>query len=242
MMPRRKKRSSEARGRGRVASRGEAGRAAGDSHVSPDQQRLVIAQQAARLVVEQGIDDYGLAKRKAAARLGVSAASMLPTNAMVEAALVEYQRLFGGERHWHRLRELRQGACQAMRFFADFSPRLVGPVLSGAVSEHSAVMLHLFADDVGAVIRLLVNRDIPFRETDRRVSYGADRTVLEPALSFSVDGVDFEALLLPVDAMRQPPISAVDGGAVRGVPLREVEQLANEVGDALTAPADGGAG
>jgi hypothetical protein len=194
----------------------------------PDQQRQVIAQQAARIVVEQGIADYGVAKRKAAERLGTVSPSLLPSNAMVELAVVEHQRLFGGVRHAERLEELREGAVEAMRFFAPFAPRLVGPVLSGAAAAHSVVTLHLFADDASAVIRHLVDHGIPFRETDRRVRYGAERVVGCPACCFSVEGVDYEALVFPRDGLRQAPVSPVDGRAMRRAAIGEVEALLRE--------------
>ena len=226
MTRRRKKRSSEPRG-GRATSaatarRGRDGRAGA---LLPDQQRILIAQQAARLVVEQGIADYGTAKRKAAERLGAVSSSLLPTNAQVELAVMEHQRLFGGERHAQRLRELREGACEAMRFFRDFAPRLVGPVLSGAVSEHSIVTLHLFADDTEAVARRLVDHAIRYREGDRRLRYPSDRLLTHPAYSFSVSGIEYEAVVLPRDGLRQAPLSPVDGRATQRATLAQVEAL-----------------
>jgi hypothetical protein len=227
MTRRRKKRSSDPARRGRGASDASpmrhGGRRSGAVH--PEQQRTIIAQQAARIVVEQGIADYGLAKRKAAERIGVSSASLLPTNAQIELAVVEHQRLFGGMAHSHRLRELRRGACEAMRFFETFSPRLVGPVLSGAVTEHSVVTLHLYADAPEAVARQLVQHAIPYREGDRRLRYAAERIVTHPVFSFSAEGVDYELVVMPTDSIRQPPISPVDGGAVRRASLRQVEAL-----------------
>lgn len=236
MTRRRKKRSSEHRGP-RQGTRRESRRAGASLH--PDQQRQVIAQQAARIVVEQGIADYGTAKRKAAERLGTVAPSLLPSNAMVEHAVVEHQRLFGGARHSRRLRELREGACEAMRFFEEFEPRLVGAVLSGAASEHSPVTLHLFVDDPAAVVRRLVDHGIPFREVDRRLRYAPDRVVTCPACCFSVEGVDYEALMLSRDAIRQPPVSPVDGRAMRRASLGDVEALLREQdeGDVLPWPA-----
>ena len=65
-----------------------------------DALRMTIAQEAARLIAEHGIHDYGLAKRKAAERLGVDTdCAVLPRNVEVEAALMERQRLFGGNSH-----------------------------------------------------------------------------------------------------------------------------------------------
>jgi hypothetical protein len=88
--------------------------------------RLEVAHEAARIMREQGIKDYMLAKRKAAERVGVSNRSGLPGNEEVEAALKEQQRIFGGPEYENRLAMLRSTAGRAMRIFEDFEPRLVG--------------------------------------------------------------------------------------------------------------------
>jgi hypothetical protein len=62
----------------------------------PSQQRLrrEIAALAARLIAEDGINDYGLAKRKAARQLGAINADELPNNAEIEAEVRTYQAVF----------------------------------------------------------------------------------------------------------------------------------------------------
>src|SRR3954462_8325752 len=108
--------------------------------------RLALAQEAARIMSEQGIDDYRLAKRKAAERLGATDIAVLPKNTEIEAALAAHHRLFEGHTHTSALTQLRQTALQAMLLLKKFQPRLVGPVLSGTASAHSEVNLDIFAD------------------------------------------------------------------------------------------------
>ena len=125
----------------------------GVRHSTRDRQmRQRIAQEAARLIVSEGIRDYLVAKRKAAERLGAPDTQNLPRNIEVEQELAAYQRLFQEQNQPSRLRELREAALNAMRFFERFEPRLTGSVLSGTAGAHSDVNLHLFADapeDVG---------------------------------------------------------------------------------------------
>jgi hypothetical protein len=92
--------------------------------------RRALAQEAARIMEEHGVQDFLLAKRKAAERLGNRDDSVLPRNSEIEAALAERQRLFGGETHGARLQLQRRAALTAMRALDSFGPRLVGPVLS----------------------------------------------------------------------------------------------------------------
>ena len=132
--------------------------------------RVVIAQEAARSIAEEGVRDYQLAKRKAAARLGVrDLHGNLPSNSEIEAALEERQRLFGGSAHGASLAMLRRAALEAMRLFEAFEPRLVGPVLAGTATAHDAVQLHLFCDTPERVSIMLLELGIPHEELERRL-------------------------------------------------------------------------
>ncbi len=73
-----------------------------------DRARTVLAQEAARIIVEQGIEDYRIAKIKAAERLGMTARGSLPGNPEIEHAVSEHLKLFGRESHLDLLRVLRQ--------------------------------------------------------------------------------------------------------------------------------------
>ena len=54
--------------------------------------REQLAQEAARLVVDHGMHDYGQAKRKAAQRFGIRESSALPSNSEIESSVVERGR------------------------------------------------------------------------------------------------------------------------------------------------------
>src|SRR2546423_15455518 len=110
-----------------------------------------------------------VAKRKAAERLGVvDGAALLPKNSEIESALAEYQRLFGGASHLQALHAKRHAALSAMRYLREFSPRLVGPVLSGTATVHTEVQLHLFADRVESVTLKLLDGRIPHPPPHKR--------------------------------------------------------------------------
>jgi len=138
-----------------------------DHELNAAQQRRSIAVEAARLMSEQGVRDFHVAKLKAAERLGIGADSALPKNSEIEEALREHQRLFDADDQPQRLRRYREAAREALQFFAAFEPRLVGAVLDGSADRHSSVCLQLFADEPEAVIRFLDENGIPHAEHDR---------------------------------------------------------------------------
>ncbi len=191
--------------------------------------RRRLAHEAARLIAEHGIEDYRLAKRKAAHKLGVSGRNFLPANAEVHSALAEYQRLFDGAAHSHRLLELRHTAREAMLMFEDFEPRLVGPVLAGTATRHSEVNLHLFADAPEDVaIRLLDDR-IVYQSAEKRTRYVDDRVIRYPAFRFEAFCNSIEIVVFPPDGLREAPACPVNGRPMQRASLKEVERLLLDV-------------
>lgn len=194
------------------------------SHERSDQLRRALAQEAARIMSEQGIDDFLLAKRKAADRLGVTDASVLPKNTEIEAALTEHHRLFESD-HDSALADLRRIALRAMKLLREFDPRLVGPVLSGSASAHSEINLHLFAESSEAVALQLMEQGIPYQVAERRLRYEHNRVVSYPAFRFVAGQQPIDAVVFPVNGIRQSPASPVDGRPMRRGDLAEIEAL-----------------
>jgi hypothetical protein len=189
------------------------------------QARYGIAHEAARIMREQGIKDFRLAKRKAADRLGISDRTALPGNDEIAAALTEQQRLFGGEAYPARLRVLRETASRAMDLMRQFEPRLVGSVLTGAITEHSDVNLHLFADTAEAVAIHLMDQGIPYEMSERRIRYPSERIELMPSFRFIAGDVTVEATVFPLQGLRQAPSCPVDGRPMQRARLPELEAL-----------------
>ena len=187
--------------------------------------RRALAQEAARIMAEHGIEDFLQAKRKAADRLGVNDVAVLPKNIEIEAALREHQRLFGRESHAHTLQEQRRIALDIMRMLGEFQPRLVGSVLNGSATNYSDINLHLFADRSESVAIHLLEIRVPHQFYERRVKMDAERIVNCPALRFEVNGRTVDATVFPIDGIRQSPYSPVDGRPMRRADTREVSEL-----------------
>jgi hypothetical protein len=193
--------------------------------VRGDLLRRALAQEAARIMSEHGIDDYGFAKRKAAERLGVTDQAVLPKNTEIESALAEHQRLFESGTHDDELAGMRRTAVEAMRVLAPFEPRLVGPVLAGTATPHAEIHLHVFADTPETVAFKLLDQGIPHRMVERRVKVHRDESVPFPAIRFVAGEHEVDATVFPRDGIRQAPMSPVDGRPMRRASLTEVEAL-----------------
>jgi hypothetical protein len=133
-----------------------------------------IAAAAARIMAEEGIDDFARAKRKAARRLGAPDSEALPANDEIEAELREYLALYQSEAHPERVGTLRRAALEAMRALEGFSPYLTGPVLSGIAGPYAEIELQLFPESSKEVELFLLDRGIAYEASDER-RYAGDR-------------------------------------------------------------------
>jgi hypothetical protein len=117
-----------------------------------------IAQAAARLVIEEGLE-YGAAKRRAVKQLGLNARSALPDNDLLEDAVREYISIFCADTQPQELAALRKLALVWMERLAQFRPYLGGAVWHGTATRLSDIYLQLFCDDPkSAEIALIENK------------------------------------------------------------------------------------
>lgn len=186
-----------------------------------------VVQEVARIVCEEQLTDYRAAKRKAAERLGLPPNFPLPDNAAIHAAVIDYQRLFGGEAYAQQLRRMRRAGLSACRLFAQYQPRVVGATISGAVTPAHRVQIHLFSDSAEMIDIELINRRIDFEQGERNYRYANGRDVSIPLLRLDLEGQGIDAAVFGEDELRQAPINPLDGQRFRRVDVDTLEQLLN---------------
>jgi hypothetical protein len=190
-----------------------------------EQLRQRLCTEAARIMAEEGVQDFQAAKRKAANRLNQPDMKHLPSNQEIEDALTLHLRLFHAQDLPQTLLKLRTLALNAMGLLETFEPRLVGAVLSGNVTTYSEVHLHVAADTPEDVGFLLQEHHIPFDVASRHVRYGGDRHENLPAYRFLADGTTIELAVFTRHGAREVPLSPVDGKPMRRVNRKELTQL-----------------
>ena len=129
--------------------------------------RQLIAQKAAQMMAEDGINDFGYAKKKAGKQLGVSEASVMPTNAEIEEEIRLYHEIYNADEQPIELEKLRRTALMTMQLFERFNPHLTGSVLDGSAGKFSQTNIHLFADSAKDVEMFLLNQQIPFESSEK---------------------------------------------------------------------------
>lgn len=189
-----------------------------------DDVRSAIAVQAARLMAEDGIEDYGLAKRKAARQLGLPETGSLPNNAEIESALREYQGIYQADDQRRRIGELREHALEQMRLFETFNPHLAGPVLSGVAGPYAAVQLQLYTDNDKAVEMFLIDRGIAYRASQSRLFLGGEMRQV-PVYSVEDEGLEVELVVLQTRDLRAPVRATPEGRIIERAKTALVEAM-----------------
>lgn len=140
--------------------------------VGRQQLRQLIAQQAARLMADEGIGDFAYAKRKAGRQLGVADANCFPSNSEIEDEIRLHHQIYHQEEQSENLQQLRIDALAAMQLLERFNPHLTGPVLEGTAGRYAETDIQLFADSSKEVEIFLLNNQIPYsmREKTYRIS------------------------------------------------------------------------
>ncbi len=186
--------------------------------------REQLAHIAARIMAEDGVGDFALAKRKAARQAGVRDTRHLPTNVEVEQALQSYRSLYQHSEHRARLHFLRTEAVRVMREFAAFNPRLVGSVLSGSAGRHSDINLQLFTDRIKEVELHLLDRRVPYRASDTRLHVN-DQVRTLPCFTLTGGDAAVSLTVLTMNDVRGSVRRTAEGRAIDRARVDEVIAL-----------------
>lgn len=183
-----------------------------------------IAHLAARLMAEDGIEDYALAKRKAARQAGAPDTRQLPANEEIDEALRAYHQLYHRDEHRARLVELREKAVRAMRELATFNPHLTGSVLSGNAGKYADINLQLFTENPKAVEHYLIDRNIPYKATQSRL-FARGMPCVVPVFTLHDAGTEIELTVLSLQDQRGPLKTHLEGKPIERAKLEAVESL-----------------
>lgn len=187
-------------------------------------ERRRIAHLAARIMVEDGVEDYALAKKKAARQAGVADTRHLPGNDEIDDALKSYRQTFHASDQRDRLQELREKAVRAMQELAQFNPYLCGSVLSGNAGKYADINLQLFTDDAKSVELFLIGRGIEYKPGQISLYRGESRITV-PLFTMNDEGTDIEITVLSPGDARVPLRTSLAGKAIERAKIATVEEL-----------------
>jgi len=132
--------------------------------------RQSIASKAAEIIMEEGINDYQYAKKKAVRYLDLDASDILPSNDEIDKALINYRLIFTAEVDIDLVKILKTEALAIMAFFADFNPYFVTQIFEGLLPKYPIIQINLFSDNMKEIEYVLLNNNIPFATKDFNIS------------------------------------------------------------------------
>ena len=198
-----------------------------------DHMRQLIAQKAAQMMAEDGINDFAYAKKKASKQLGVNEASVMPTNAEIEEEIRLYHEIYNADEQPLELAKLRNAALITMQLFERFNPYLSGSVLDGTAGKFAQTNIHLFADSAKDVEMFLLNQQIPFESSEKsyRVSDKPSKDKKEkvrktvPVFTLETELGLQKLSVFDVDDMRVPVKRAGDGSNAERADISDLQAL-----------------
>ena len=205
------------------------------SRENSDHMRQLIAQKAAQMMAEDGINDFAYAKKKAGKQLGVSENSVLPTNAEIEDEIRLYHEIYNADEQPLELAKLRQAALLTMQLFEKFNPHLTGSVLDGSAGKFSQTNIHLFADSAKDVEMFLLNQQIPFESSEKsyRVSDKPSKDKKDkvrktvPVFTLETELGLQKLSVFDVDDMRVAVKRTVDGSNAERADITDLQAILN---------------
>jgi len=200
-----------------------------------DHLRQMIAQQAARMMAEEGVHDFAYAKKKAGRQLGISENSVLPTNAEIEEEIRLYHEIYNADEQPLELAKLRQAALITMQLFERFNPHLTGSVLDGTAGKFSQTDIHLFADSAKEVEMFLLNQQIPYESSEKsyRISDKPSKDKKEkarktvPVFTLETEYGIQKISVFDVDDMRVATKRTSDGSNAERADISDLQALLN---------------
>jgi hypothetical protein len=187
----------------------------------------MIAQQAARMMAEDGAQNYAHAKRKAARQLGAMDDHCLPTNAEIERELKLHHDIYRREEQPQHLHQLRSEALVVMQRLERFNPLLTGAVLDGTAGRYAGTEIHLFADSLKDVEIFLLNNAIPYQFEEKSFRFGQHQRKV-PVFALEGDHGTIRLSVFATEDLRTLPKNlGIDGAATRATVQALTELLAS---------------
>jgi hypothetical protein len=141
--------------------------------MEPDREQQEVAQTAARMIVEDGLD-YATARRKALQEHGEGGRRLRtgPSNEAIEDEVRAHIAIFHAETQPEELRALREAALRWMLRLAEFRPHVGGAVWRGTATRQSIVRIDLYCDDTKAPELALLNRGVAYETLSEPLGRG----------------------------------------------------------------------
>ena len=197
--------------------------------ISNKQLKDMIAQEAAKIIAEKGIQQFGQAKFKAAENLNAMNYGCLPSNSDVEKKIVEYYQLFQADIDFDHIQSLRKIAYDIMHMFNNYLIYLVGPVANGTASVSSAINFHIASEDESEIIQTLIENDLTHKPYDRKIKFNEKMIRRVNGIKTIYKNIDVELTVFNYKEIRHAPLSKIDNKPMKRIKIKLLQEMINSV-------------
>ena len=189
----------------------------------------MIAQEAAKMIAEKGIQQFGQAKFKAAENLNAMKNGCLPSNSDIEKKLIEYYRLFQADVDFDHILSLRKIAFDIMHIFDNYLIYLVGPVANGTASVSSTINFHIASEDESEIIQTLIENDLTHEPYDRKIKFNEKTIKQVNGIKTVYKNTDIELTIFNHKEIRHAPLSKIDNKPMKRIKIKILQEMINSV-------------
>lgn len=193
---------------------------------SHDEIRIIIAQKAARLIFDEGLDARK-AKYKAGKDFGSDCAlghgHYMPTYCEIYLQLQAYMAKIDPDLLHQRRCQLLSLAIDAYDFFQDYTPYLIGDIIDNISSPYSRVKLIVYADHPDEIEDLLYQNDIDFESAQP-----SKHNKQYSAVTIDQDNGIVECLIFPRSKRHQRLKSPMTGQSITRLSIKQLRELLTE--------------
>ena len=189
----------------------------------------MIAQEAAKMIAEKGIQQFGEAKFKAAENLDAMNNGCLPSNSDIEKKLIEYYQLFQADVDFDHILYLRKIAFDVMHIFDNYLIYLVGPVANGSASFSSAINFHIASEDESEIIQTLTKNDLTDKPYNRKIKFNEKTIKQVNGIKTIYKNTDIELTIFNHKEIRHAPLSKIDNKPMKRIKIKLLQEMINPV-------------
>ena len=187
--------------------------------------KKILAQESAKIIVTQGIENFSDAKNKAAKNLNIENLGCLPSNYEIEKSLKEHYQLFVPVTHAEYVELMRETAIEIVNLFIDFQAYVVGPVVSGTASSSSSINIHLGSENVCDVTHVLDKNEIKYKFFDKKIKFNKKVDKVFCGVSLLYRNMVVEIVMFNSKDIKQSPLSRIDGKPIKRLKINSLKKL-----------------
>jgi len=187
--------------------------------------REKVAEEAAKLLYHNVVEEYIDAKKLAAEQLGTK---ILPRNIDVALKMLKIALETEGEDYWKRLVSLRRIAYNVMEKFSEFNPRLIGSVWRGIIKPKSDIDIELDCEDLEKVLNKVVESGLKIENVERIDLPEPLREGSIARIRVKVEDVYVEIILKEHQAYLNPAKCDIYEDRKKGLTLTELKKILME--------------